>query len=239
MLPGERGGTVFQRLTVPLAGCSACKRSARVLPAELLPQKTYGLPVIEKAVRSYVSPDPGGPGLRTVVKGLGEHAPRHSTLHRWLAGLGELAFGRLPERSPPDPSESDTSSRPLSVSTMVEESARRIDPGLRVVWAQSFCVPSWKYKSEKRRDQLEGCARVLSAAQHLYANASAPLTAWRRDLVTMFGVAAWDFPTGFSCTPSQLTPQRTPEVGSPARSKPHPLEAHHGPRPPPHGRLSL
>ena len=114
MLLSEAGGTTFRRLTVPLARCSACKRSARVLPAELLPQKTYGLPVIEKAARPYVSPAPGGPGLRTVVKGLGQHAPCHSTLHRWLAGLGELAFGRLTEPSPPDPSESNTDRRILT-----------------------------------------------------------------------------------------------------------------------------
>lgn len=237
VLPGKRGGTVFQRPLVPLARCSACKRSARVLPAELLPRKTYSLPVIENAAGRYVSPDPGGPGLRKVVKGLGEHAPCPSTLHRWLAGLGELAFDRLPKPSRPETS--DSAPPAPTTATVVEESTRRVDPGLRAVWQQSFFIPSGKYQSEKRRDQLEGCARILCAAQHLFPDASAPLTVWRRELIGWLGVAAWDFPTGFSCTPSQLTPQRTPEVGSPARSKPRPLEAHHGPRPPPHGRLSL
>jgi hypothetical protein len=240
VLLGRDGRTEFRELQIPVARCSACKRSARVLPAELLPRKTFGLPVIEKAARPYISPDLAGPGLRTAVKGLGEHAPCHSTLHRWLAGLGERALDRrLPKRTASKPCGSDTPPPPPTAAAMVAESSRRVDPGLPLVWARSFPIPTWKYKTEKRRDQLEACARVLCAAGVLFPDAAAPLTAWHLQLVGFFGVAAWCFPTGLSCTPVQLTPPRTPEVGSPARSRPRPGDAHHGARPPPHRRLPL
>lgn len=233
-----RDETEFRDLRVPLARCSACKRSARVLPAELLPYKTFSLPVIEKAARPYVSPDLAGPGLRTAVKGLGTRAPCHSTLHRWLAGLGERALDRSQgTASPRKPS--DTSPPSPTTAAMVAESSRRMDPGLPAVWAQSFCIPAWKYETDKRRDQLEACARVLSAARYLFPDDPAPLTAWRRELNGFFGVAAWGFSTGLPCTPMQLRPQGTPEVGCSTRTRPRPLEAHHGPRPPPHCRLPL
>ncbi len=235
-----RGKTKHECLRVPLARCSVCNRSARVLSAELLPGRTFGLPVIEKAARSYVSSDPTGPGLRKVVKGLGAHAPCYSTLHRWLDGLGERALDRQPRKpSPPEPSDPDTPPPPPTTAAMVAESARRIDPELPVAWARSFSIPSWKYHTEKRRDQLEACARVLFAARHLFPDASSALLVWHLQLIELFGVTAWCFPTGFSCTPMQLRPQRTPEVGSPTRSRPRRGDTHHGPRPPPHRRLPL
>ncbi|MBI3268742.1 MAG: hypothetical protein HYZ53_06950 [Planctomycetes bacterium] len=79
-------------LLLPLARCGECDRWARVLPIELLPRKTYALPVIETAARCYTSPDPCGPGLRPTVRRLGKFAPVHSTLHHWTAGLGERAL---------------------------------------------------------------------------------------------------------------------------------------------------
>jgi hypothetical protein len=69
-------------LSIPLAQCKECDKMARVLPIELLPRKTYGMQVIQQALRRYIFSDPS---LRKAVDGIvfpPDYAPRHSTLWR-------------------------------------------------------------------------------------------------------------------------------------------------------------
>jgi len=145
---------------------------------------------------------------------MGKYAPRHSTLWRWLAGLGERALDhgavqRVPAyRSLPP------------ASSLIAESGKRLGPGLRQLWQRHFKVPWWKYRSEKRREQLEACARVLAAARHLFAEPADPLSEWHGWLVESLHVAAWAFPTGMACTDMQLTPSPSGAVRSAPKSKP-------------------
>ncbi len=236
MLLDGRRESKYRRLRVPLVRCSACKRSARVLPAELLPYKTFGLPVIEKAVGLYVSSEPSGPGLREAVGRLGRCAPVFSTLHRWLAGIGERVLDRVARRR--DDPKGGSSILPTSAS-LVSESSQRLDPSLTRAWRESFPIPPWKYQSERRREQLSACARLLAAARRLFPDSPSPLLAWEVWLSARFGVTAWTFSTGPGGTAMQLPPPPRPRIASPRSTKTRKGDARHAPRPPPRGLLPL
>ncbi|MDP8214675.1 MAG: hypothetical protein RAO92_05845 [Candidatus Euphemobacter frigidus] len=90
---GKDGRRIYQEIKVPEAGCRECGGRFRVLSEEILPYKLFSLPVIEDLCRTYVQPDPYGPGLRKVVEGPVEVSPNYSTLHRWTEGLGSLSRG--------------------------------------------------------------------------------------------------------------------------------------------------
>lgn len=244
------GKTAYRTCSFPVACCELCRHRPRVLSAEFLPYKTYTVPVVEAAGRMYTAPDPSGPGLRRVVAHLGDRHPVHSTLHAWLAGLGERALDRLPRRPRPQrPRRPMPSARPPltpapkpppapTAAALIVESARRLNASLRTLWQQSPSIPRWKYRSERRREQLEACARVFAAASILFPNSPAPLVAWQAALATFFGVAGWTFPTGPGHMPIEQTASTPPRVDSARRPEPPVGDASHAPRSPPHRRLS-
>jgi hypothetical protein len=204
-----------------------------VLPCELLPFKSFSLPVIETACDGYADADPMGPGLRRTVRGMGPYGPVHSTLWRWLAGLGERALDhgavhRVPAYRELPP-----------VSSLIAESEKRLGKKLGAVWQQHFQIPWWKYHSEKRREQLEACARVLAAARHLFAEAVHPFSEWHGRLIECLDVAAWAFPTALACTDMQLTPCASGALRSTPNSKPAKGGRCHEARSPPRSVLAL
>jgi hypothetical protein len=82
IIPSADGNITHHNLQIPLASCDVCARSARVLPQELLPRKTFGWRVIEISFRNYLFSQSG---LRKAVVGIVlpvEHGPCHSTLSR-------------------------------------------------------------------------------------------------------------------------------------------------------------
>jgi hypothetical protein len=231
---GESGGLDPQDWRLPLARCKRCRARLRVLPRELLAFKSFSLPVIEHLCGRYVDPDPQGPGLRRTVRPMGKYAPAHSTLWRWLAGLGERALDRRPNgrhgagvRAP------RACGRLPPVCALIAESAKRLGQRLHSVWQRHFKLPDWKYKSERRREQLEGCARVLASARQLFPNRPHPLCEWHGWLIERFHVAAWAFPTGMPCTPLELTPSGSDALRSAANSKPRKKGRCHEARSPP------
>lgn len=230
--------TAFKRLPVPLARCDTCGCGARVLPAEMLPGKTYTLPVIEVAALRYTSPDPAGPGLRRVVLGMGRYAPAHSSLHRWATGIGERALDRAPAPAPDTPPHA-TPPHPPSAAALLAETARRLDPHIFLRWNTQPAIPPWKHWTERRRDQLQACARVLAAAQHLFPAAPSPLTEWQSHLARFLGVTGWTFRTGPRPAPMQRGLPAPPALDS----DPHPETpvgvSPHGSRAPPHRRFPL
>ena len=238
----ERGAVMMGRdelldaktLRLILARCAKCKARIRVLPRELLAYKSFSLPVIEAACARYVDPAPQGPGLRKTVCTLGKYAPAHTTLWRWLAGLGERAL----DRGAAQTVRAYASQPPAAA--LVAESAKRLGQGLRRVWDRCFAIPFWKYHSQKRREQLEGCARVLEAARRLFPKSSTPLSVWHGWLLARFSgspgaghVAAWSFPTGIPCTAMQLTLSLLGAVESAAKAKKHPGDHRDEARAPP------
>ena len=246
---------------VVLARCSRCGARVRVLPRELLAFKSFSLPVIERLCGRYIDPDPQGPGLRRTVRPMGKYAPAHSTLWRWLAGLGERGLDRWPggrqgaaKRTPRActclrpvcrllarnaQASSGTGRRPgrqarlPPVAALIAESARRLGQGLQALWQRHFRVPDWKHQSERRREQLEACARVLAAARRLFPEGPHPLCAWHGWLIDRFHVAAWAFPTGMACTSLELPPRQTDALQSAAQSKPPKKGRCHEARAPP------
>ncbi len=79
---GKDGKLVYEEIKVPLARCRNCRGHFHVLPEEILPYKLFSLPVIEDLCRTYVQPNPDGPGLRKFVDRLSEDHPDYSTVHR-------------------------------------------------------------------------------------------------------------------------------------------------------------
>jgi hypothetical protein len=213
VLRDEDGALDPQALWLPLARCADCKARIRVLPRELVPFKSFSLPVIEEACRRYLDPDPNGPGLRRTVRSMGKYASVHSTLWRWLAGLGERALDHGAVQKVP------AYRRLPPACSLIAESDKRLGRGLGKFWQRHFTIPWWKYKSQKRREQLEACARVLAAARHLFAEPLHPLSEWHGRLIGWLHVAAWAFPTGIPCTDMQLTPSGSGAVRSASNPK--------------------
>jgi len=164
---------------------------------------------------------------------MGPYAPVHSTLWRWLAGLGVRALDHgavhrvaVYRELPP-------------VSSLIAESEKRLGTKLGKVWQQHFRIACWKYHSERRREQLEACARVSAAARHLYTEALHPFSEWHGQLIEWLDVAAWAFPTGLACTDMQLTPSGSGRLRSMSSSKPAKGGRCHEARSPPRSVLAL
>jgi hypothetical protein len=231
----EDGGRDYQGGKVPLAGCRNCKGRFRVLSREILPYKHFSLLIIEEHCRAYLQPDPGSPGLRKAVEGPIDTYPHYTTLYRWIEGLGE----RVLDRFQPETQKGLLSELWLPSSALVSESAKRINPMARDRWRQSHEIPSWKYRSSRRHDQLQACARLLDVADLLFPNAPHPLAAWQGKIIEYFNVAGWWFPSGYNCTTFQLSTGGSYPVRYAATLKPRKKEVNHGSRSPPDGLVSF
>lgn len=229
------GKLIFEEIKVPLALCGGCGGRFRVLSEEILPYKIFSLPAIEDLCWGYVQPDPDAPGLRKFVDSLSGVHPNYSTLHRWTEGLGE----RVLDRFQPGSQKAPFSELWLPSSALVSESAKRNNPGVLDRWRQSHEIPSWKYHSSKRHDQLQACARLFDVASFLFPNKPHPLTAWQGQIIEYFNVAGWWFPTGYNCTRFQLSPGGSYQIKCSATSKTRKKEVNHGSRSPPDGLVSF
>lgn len=158
------------RVLVMLAQCQDCGHRPRVLPSDVLPHKTYGLPVIERVSSEYLR---GDKSLREVAWGLRGVDLQHTTLHGWTEGLGAHALGRDDGRGEPySAAQRETKDR---WPTMAPRSAPRID--------------ARRYRSEPRRERLVAVAMVILFAAVIPVIAKAtPLTDWRR-LLLGFGLS--------------------------------------------------
>lgn len=237
----RRDGLAFEHIDIPLCRCEACRGRFRVLPVEILPRKSYSFPSIESACGAYLRLERG---LRRTVERMGKYHPRFTTLWIWLRGLGRrvLDRGGAPEtrgKGAGNKKERTCSELLPPAAALIAETAKRLAPGLAEQWSRRFEIPAWKYKSPRRRDQLEACARLLGAASFLFPESTHPLTAWQGWLIGHFHVAAWGFGSRISCTTIKLPPPGQGPVDSPARPKWHREERNHGPRSPPGGLLAV
>jgi hypothetical protein len=161
LLERDRHGELRMDMTqgrIAIARCVRGDRSARVLPADLLPRKTYGLAVIELLLMLY---NRGDLDLRRVVEcRLGDKVPAHTTLHGWTEGLGAHALGRPG---------GDAGGLPAS-RFVAEVTARK--PEVAEVMRQEVIVDPRRYRSDGRRERLAAVAKILavvlfvSAASH-------------------------------------------------------------------------
>jgi hypothetical protein len=66
-----------------------------------------------------------------------------------------------------------------------------------------------KYRSHRRKDQLQAVARLLLAAALLFTeHTHDSLERWNSFLLSAFFVVVWDFPTAYSKTPMQRAPPK-------------------------------
>jgi hypothetical protein len=178
------------------AGCWKCGRKRfRVLPQEIPPLARYALPVVETGSRRYLGSDLG---LIKTLESLGKIHPHQSTLHRWTKRFGKQAL---------DLGSSEKKSS-IPMSSILAETAKRKDKNLFHFWNQIFSVPSQKYKSERRKDELEACCKILKAATFLFPQEEYPLTQWAGFLISIFHVAVLGV---FYCLSD--TPMQIPEEG--------------------------
>jgi hypothetical protein len=194
------GVALHRESPVPLALCEQCKSRFRVLPVEILPYKTFGLPVIEAACLHYAT---STDGLRKTVRTIAGVAPHHSTLHGWMGGLGERAMDKVHLKR-----DRATVSQPslAPTSTLVAETAKRQDFDLINRWSKTKPpIAPGKYKSLFRKELLQSCLRLLSIAASLFQQSLHPLTLWQCWLVPIFLVAAWLFPSRNIITAIQHT----------------------------------
>ncbi|MFH1037084.1 MAG: hypothetical protein V1789_00250 [PVC group bacterium] len=214
------------------------------MPVEILPYKRFSLPLIEKYCRIYVTPDPDGSSLRGTVDGPPDNGPRphYTTLHRWLAFLGERVLDRLELSFQSSRGSVPRSSSPipwLPTSALISESAKRLRTGIKRRWNRPVIIPVWKYKSPRRREQLQACARLLSTASDLFPDDPHSLTAWEGKIIEYLNVAGWWFPNGYACTAKRQDYVRPDGLRCLPTLKQRKNEVNHGPRSPPDGLFSF
>ncbi len=165
---------------------------------EILPYKTFGLPVIETACIHYAT---SADGLRRTVGRIPGVAPHHSTLHGWMGGLGERAMDKVHLKR--DRATIGQPSLPPT-STLVAETAKRQDLDLINRWGKTKPpIAPWKYESLFRKELLQSCLRLLSIAVSLFQDSPYPLTMWQHWLLPIFLVHGWLFPSRNIVTPIQ------------------------------------
>jgi len=174
-------------ILIAMARCRACGHRCRVLPGDVLPHKTYSLPVIELHVAAYLR---GDRSLRQVAwQLLPEATPQHTTLHAWSEGLGAYALGRTPGEI--------AGAEPCSA---LRAEVRRRWP--EVAPTAIPAIDPRRYRSPGRRERLVAAAALLHAAGLVPgADPTLPLSSLRHRAFG-FGLSSpVSFRTGLSCTP--------------------------------------
>jgi hypothetical protein len=190
----DNGNATHELISIPIGKSLCCKKRFRVLPGGVLPYKVFSLPLIEKAFYYYTHLEIS---LRCATEKLsGNTQPHYSTIWRWLKGMGQRVHDR-----------DNLSSKRYHIphtSSLIEESARRINSSIRKIWLIIPKISSWKWKSERRREELEACAKLVNSAKYLFPESLNPLLQWQHILMPSFNVAPWYFLTSKAVTSFQL-----------------------------------
>ena len=157
--------------------------------------------VIETGCASYTDAQRPTASLHQTVALMGPGHPHRTTLHGWLGGLGSRALGRL-----------DKSGSGPPVAALIAESAHRFHRELQSGWTHPHPISPSKYRSARRRDQLEACARLFDTGRRLFPQAPYAWSAWEGWLQARFHVTAWGFPARFPGTAIQQHGPRSAKV---------------------------
>lgn len=188
-------GARFEQFKIPLARCTVpkCKRWTRVLPLEFLPYKTYGIDVIEIGVSEYINTANSYRGVAAGIAIINGSALAHTSLYYWITGLGERVLDRSPLLQKDYPPNS---------SAVIAQTNRLMpnkQPREHFLNAAVKVFPD-KYRSERRRDQLEAVQRLLIVAALLFGAMYKSLQKWNELLLPSFFVAVWAFPSAYRGT---------------------------------------
>jgi len=96
---------------------------------------------------------------------------------------------------------------PTTTAALMETSRRTgVDAG-DIFFRACVKISASKYRSVRRKDQLEAVARLLVAAALLFPDrAEDTLEKWGAFLLCAFHVSVWCFPTAYPQTPMQRAP---------------------------------
>ncbi len=226
-LRGKRG--VHEKTTVPLARCGGCKGRFRVLPEEMVPFKLYSFPLIERCVKAYVVDSTKG--LQEAAKVVEGVQPHHTALHGWVGGIGDRVLEREKKNG--------AQRKQIPASAIVIETSKRLGPNPVNRWHEDVKIPSWKYETEERRDQLMGCAKLLNMGSFLFKRSLHPVSAWHGWVVSELDVAGWTFWSRGRCTTFQIEEETGGRVASVQGKKQRKRESTNGSRSPPSGMLAF
>lgn len=120
----------------------------------------------------------------------------HTTLYRWISGLGEKILDRtsvLVKEYPPSFSSILAETEKVIVGTIVQRYTE-----IQVT------IPQKKYRSERRKDQLVAVFKVLVLISYLCMEQTiGGFQQWNQKLHVHFKVLVWDFPSSIHDTPIQ------------------------------------
>jgi hypothetical protein len=198
----------------------------------MLPRKTFSFPLIEKVIKLY---DRGMKGLRATVAKMGAFPPHHTTLWRWTEGLGERLHDRARTTSAlvSDPERLEGDKRLVPTSALIAESNKGLEPRIGCTFRKAIDIPEFKYRSERRWEQLEACGRLSRVAEMFIPRRPFPLTTWSEWLCSRFHVAGWHFPTQSTQTRIQHRDPLGGGIGLPRRHLAPRKGGNRGSRPPP------
>ena len=74
---------------------------------------------------------------------------------------------------------------------IIEESAKHLNYNITNIWKQSYNIDPIKYKSEKRKEELEYNMKILKIAQYVFSKEKYPLEKWNEFLLKKFYVIAF------------------------------------------------
>ncbi|MBD3337023.1 MAG: hypothetical protein GF355_16030 [Candidatus Eisenbacteria bacterium] len=183
---------VGRTLRLGVARCGRCGHRPRLLPADLLPRKTYALSVIGQAASLY--DEERTTSLRKVVweEMSGDRTPAPSTLHAWTEGLGAYALGR------PAGEVADA----VPAARIVSELKGRF-PQLR---REARAIPPRRAHSQARKERLLAGRGFLRLARGLTTDPARALTHLNRLVLTWSTPFALGFRTGLASTPIEQLP---------------------------------
>ena len=208
---------------IPLAKCAHCECTFRVLPIEIAPFRRYSRSVIETLSKDYIDSEKS---LISIINFYRPTSLAPSNLHRWIGMLGQRAvFNQFADAIP--------------MSSLLSETAHKQNIDLFKVWDQEIKIPEWKYKTEKRKDELEFVGRLFNSAQKLYPEESYPLTSWDAWLVNRFYVPCLVVSIQKIGTPMQLTPSPKNQIQDSKHPKNIQKGKDYGPRSPPDSVLEI
>jgi hypothetical protein len=96
---------------------------------------------------------------------------------------------------------------PTTTAALTETSKRTGSNACDVFLNACVQINVTKYRSQRRKDQLQAVARLLLAATSLFTDhADDTLEQWNVFLLPAFFVVVWDFPTAYPRTSMQRAP---------------------------------
>jgi len=177
---------------LPFAYCSRTKSYFRILPIEIAPFGKISLRVKETRMKEYLE---SNETLKQVVSNSNGIIIDKRSLYNWITALGNQGLDLKQHKK--------TQSK-VTMGAIIEESTKRINSDIRTIWDAKYNISEKKYRSIKRKEQLESCLKTLKTAEFISPNESYPLTKWNSILMPIFYVTAFPISSVFNDTGSQL-----------------------------------